>query len=177
MTDTQFILTDELETVVAAVKAALGLSVLNYQYGEVEELNETLKQWEQDPNKFDEKFPLIWVAEPYQVTRSNEGIYGTAEVNVFIINQTQKDWKAKERMENNFKPVILPIYRELLTQIGISTSFDHPMSRVPEHKTVNRYYMGENRQSTLNDVVDAMKISGMKIRISEKQNCSPFTNM
>lgn len=177
MTDTQFILTDELETVVAAVKAALGISVLNYQYGEVEELNETLKQFEQDPNKYDLKFPLIWVAEPYQVKRGDPSIFGTADVNVFVINSTQKTWKAKERMENNFKPVILPIYREFLKQIEVSMAFDHPYGRVPEHTTVNRYYLGENRQSTLNDVVDAMKISGLKLRISEKQNCSPFTNM
>lgn len=177
MTDTQYILTDELEPVVAAVKAALGLSVLNYQYGEVEELNETLKQWEADPVKYHLKFPLVWVAEPYQITIGEAGIYGTAEVNLFVINATQKTWKAKERMENNFKPVILPIYRELLKQIGMNVAFDHPFGRVPEHKTINRYYLGENRQSTLNDVVDAMKISGMKLRISEKQNCSPFTNM
>ena len=177
MTDTQFILTDELETVAAAVKAELGISVLNYQYGEVEELNETLKQWETDPSKFNLKFPLIWVAEPYQITRGPVDIFGIAEVNVFVINQTQKDWKAKERMDNNFKPVILPIYREFLKQIGISLAFDHPFGRVPEHRTINRYYLGENRQSTLNDVVDAMKISGMKLRISEKFNCSPFTNM
>lgn len=177
MTDTQYILTDELEPVVAAVKAALGLTVLNYHYGEVEELNETLKQWEADPVKYNLKFPLVWVAEPYQITIGEVGIYGTAEVNLFVINETQKTWKAKERMENNFKPVILPIYRELLKQIGINVAFDHPFGRVPEHKTINRYYMGENRQSTLNDVVDAMKISGLKLRIHEKQNCSPFTNM
>ena len=173
----QYILTDELETVVAAVKAALGLSVLNYQYGEVEELNETLKQLEADPAKFNLKFPLVWVAEPYQVKRGDASIFGIADVNVFVINETEKTWKAKERMENNFKPVILPIYREFLKQIEVSTAFDHQFGRVPDHTIVNRYYLGENRQSTLNDVVDAMKISGLKLRIHEKQNCSPFTNM
>lgn len=177
MTTDQYILTDELETVVAAVKAALGLSVLNYQYGEVEELNETLKQWEADPAKFNLKFPLVWVAEPYKISHKEVGIYGIAEVNIFVINQTKKDWKAKEREDNNFKPVIRPIYKELMNQICLSTSFDHPFFKWPDHDEWKRSYLGENRQSTLNDVVDAMKISGMKIRIHEKQSCSPFTNM
>lgn len=176
MTNTEYILTDEMETIVAAAKTTLGLSVLNYQYGYVEELIETLHQMEASPAHYSSKYPLVWLAEPYSVKRGDDRSYGTAIVDLFIIRNTEKQWKAKERMTNNFKPHIIPIYRTILQQIVQSSSFDHPFEKVPEHTTVNRYYFGENGKSVLNDVVDAMKISGLKLRISEKQDCKPLSN-
>ena len=176
MSSSEYILTEELEAVATAVKIALGLGVLNYQYGYVEELIETLGQMEADRAKFEDKYPLIWVAEPYEVRRDDASIGGVATVDIFIINQTEKTWKAKDRMENNFIPVIYPIYRELMKQIRMSVAFDHPFKN-PTHTTVNRYYWGENSRSVLNDVVDAMKISGAKLRICLKPDCKPFSNM
>lgn len=175
MTDTEYILTDEIGMLVADVKEELQLPVLNYQYGYVEELIQTLQQWENSPAHFGQKFPLVWLAEPYSIKRDDNGVCGTATVDFFIINHSEKEWKAKDRMENNFKPVIIPIYRSLINQLMLNPAFDHPFEKTPEHTTVNRYYFSDGGKTVLNDVVDAMKISG-KIRLSEKQNCKPLSN-
>lgn len=172
MNNPEYILTDEMETVVAAVKTALAISVLNYQYGYVEELNETLKQWESDPAKYQIKFPLVWLAEPFNTDRKIPGIYGTADVDLFIINNTTKDWKAKQRMDNNYKPVLYPIYRELLNQLVLSVVFEHITVESISHSVKKGYYWGENQKSVLNDAVDCLKIN-MSLRICNNENCTP----
>lgn len=174
MNNPEYILTDEMETIVAAVKAKLGLSVLNYQYGYIEELNETLKQYEADPSKFDKKFPLVWLAEPFDTTRGEQGIYGTADPDIFIINKTEKTWKAKDRMDNNYKTVLYPIYRELLNQIVSSVVFNHLLIATIKHKVTKGYYWGEGQKAVLNDAVDCLKIGSTRLRICDNPNCTTF---
>lgn len=177
MNNPEYILVDEMEIVVSAVKAVLNLPVLNYQYGYVIELNETLMQYNNDPNNRDKKFPLVWLAEPFDIPRGEAGFYGrTDELNIFIINGSDKNWKAKQRMENNFKSIIYPIYRELLNQLILSDAFQESDIEKIKHKTTNRYYWGEQQQSVLNDVVDCMKISQLKLTLKNKQNCTILKN-
>lgn len=174
MNDPEFILTDEMETVVAAVKTELKLSALNYQYGYIEELNETLQQYEKDPSKFDKKFPLVWLAEPYTINRGEPGVYATTDpLEIFIINSTEKTWKAKERMTNNYKPILLPIYRELLKQLFLSLAFTCQSPEHIPHRITKGYYWGEAQKAVINDAVDCLKLSGLKLRIDDKQNCTP----
>lgn len=158
------------------VKQALGLPVLNYQHGYIEELNQTLTQWEQSPQFVDLKFPLVWVAEPYEPNRRDGNFYGEEDVDVFIINSSQKEWKAKDRMQNNFKPVIYPIYRQLLEEIVFSPVFPYLASEQIPHKPINRYFFGEAQQSVLNDVVDAMKVSFSGLKVSHQNNSPAFSN-
>jgi hypothetical protein len=174
MNNPEYILTDEMATVVTAVKTALSIAVLNYQFGYVMELNETLKQYEADPSKFDKKFPLVWLAEPYSIIRGQKNIYGIADVDLFIINTTNKEWKATERMDNNYKPVIFPIYRQLLQEIVNSPVFDKISQADMQHSITKGYYWGEAQQSVLNDAVDCLKIGSLKLRINNNQNCTPF---
>lgn len=176
MNNPEYILTDELETIVTAVKTALGISVLNYQYGYLPELNETLKQMEGDPAKFAGKFPLVWLAEPYEIARNTTGIYGIANPDIFIFMATDKTYKAKDRMNNVYKPVLYPVYRELLNQIVLSPVFQHPLVSDIKHTVRKGYYWDEQRQ-VFNDAVDCLKISGLSLRINDKQNCTFFTNM
>lgn len=174
MNNPEYILTDEMEAVVAATKTALSLTVLDFQYGYVEELNETLQQYEADPAKFDKKFPLVWLAEPYTIDRGEVGIYGTTDpLDIYIINTTIKTWKARERMTNNYKPILFPIYRELMKQIQLSLAFTHQTPEHIRHKITKGYYWGEAQKTVLNDAVDCLKIGGIKLRIDDKQDCTP----
>lgn len=172
MDNPEYILTDEMGVVVEAVKTQAALPTLNYQYGYVEELNETLKQYEADPTKYNQKFPLVWLAEPYDLERGKAGIYGTYTIDLFIINTTDKTWKATERMAQNYKPILLPIYREWLSQIVLSTVFAEQNVEVIQHRVTKGYYWGIQQQSVLNDAVDCLKISA-KLKVHNNQNCTP----
>lgn len=178
MNDPEYILTDEMATIVADTKSVLDdpagtFPVLNYQYGFIEELNETLKQMEANPDAFNKKYPLIWLAEPFTIKRGIAGIFGTTEVDVFIINTTTKTWKASERMTNNYIPVLLPIYRELMNQLIKSTVFDITNIDKLPHTVTKGYYWGDAQKTVLNDAVDCLKIGRLFLPIHNKQNCIP----
>lgn len=159
-----------MESIVAAVKASLSLPVLNYQYGYVSELRETLAQMNVVSST---KYPLVWLVQPFTISRVNGGYYGDVTLRMFIIQETVKTYKATERMANTFKPVIYPVYRELIDQILFrSDLFDGTMDSHIPHSVTDRYYWGEEQSKALNDVFDCMEISNLKLKISNKQNCS-----
>jgi hypothetical protein len=167
----EYILVDELGTVVTAVKTALALSVLNYQYGYVNELKETLKDYDKTTTYAVQKFPLIYLVQPFTITRGNFRYFGKANsLEIFIINETVQDKKAVQRMTDNFKAVIYPIYRELIKQIAKSTVFmESSIGKIP-HKTTDMYYWGDQQQEKMiNDVFDCMYINGLNLTI--KNNC------
>lgn len=187
MNKPEYILVDELGTkdsngnlvsgLLYDVKQALGLSVLNYQYGYITELNETLKQWASSPddNFSGKRYPLVWFAEPVDITRGIPGIYGRLDNGyLFIVNSTQKDWKAADRMTNNFKTILYPIYREILNQFILNSVFDHTDVEQIEHRVSNRYFWDN---AELNDAVDTIRISGLKLRIANNTNYSILTNL
>lgn len=170
MNNPEYILVDELALVVAKVKAALSLTVLNYQYGYVKELDETLQQWSKSREHASLRFPLIWVMQPFVEVRGEKGIYANVEgLKLFIINSTDKTWKAEQRMTENFKKVIYPIYRELMNQINRHKAFESCYSR--KHKLTDLYYWGEQQSSVLTDPVDVGEISALELKIKDNPNC------
>lgn len=170
MNNPEYILVDEIGTVVSAVKAALVLPVLNYQYGYVDELKATLKDYDKTAAYAVQKFPLIYLVQPFTITRSNFRFFGKTYLEVFIINETVQDKKAPARMTDNFKAVIYPIYRQLVKQLALSRVFQEDTVGKISHKTTDMYYWGEQQQDKMiNDVFDCMYISGLNLTI--KNNC------
>lgn len=172
MNNPEHILVDVFGTIVTAAKTALGLSVLNYQYGYVRELNETLIQMSEG-GEGASKYPLIWLVQPFTISRRSGDYYGEVSIRFLIITSSVKDLKAKTRMADKYKTVLYPIYRTLITEIknsGILTSAE-PNSPEIEHRVTDRYYWGEEQQSVLNDIVDCLDVDDMKLKIYNNLNC------
>lgn len=169
MNNPPYILVDEMEKVVLAVKTALALPVLNYQYGYITELRETLNAYDQTAQFAVLKFPLIWLQQPFTIDRDNWRYYGKVKnLQVFIINETGKTMKSKERMTTNFKPIINPIYYEFIKQLEISKAFVYDYV---SHNVTDRYYWGEDQYEILYDVFDCTQISGLSLKINNNLNC------
>ena len=124
-----YIVTDVFTGIVGAVSTVLNVPeklnkpVYSY-YGYVEELNESLVQLSESPNLFDKKFPLIWLAEPFTIVGDGVGVYGKIdELRMFIMTDTRKEYKSKERKEKVFKPILYPIQYELFTQMDKCKAF------------------------------------------------------
>lgn len=161
-----------MATIVTAVKTSLNLPVLNYQYGYIEELNETLKQMESDSNLYNQKLPLVWLAEPYDEDQgSDPAVYATANPDVFIFCKTDKTWKARDRMANSYKPVLYPIMTDLLNQIAGSEVFEQTIVENIKRKVRKGYYW-DDQQRVFNDAVDCLRISFPALKISHKENCT-----
>lgn len=179
MNEPEYIIVDEIREVVASTSVALTANdaatfpnPINYQHGYITELNETLRQWESDPNKYNLKFPLVWLAKPFTVKRGEANFYGSLNgVKLFIITSSDKNYKDSERESNSYNPILRPIYRELIKQFMLSTVFDMGKMGEPLHSVTDRPYWGESQQSVLNDIVDVLEISGLDLKINDNNNC------
>lgn len=172
MNDPEFYMVDEIGTLVADAGTNLGIAI-NYQYGYLMELQNTLKEYSKTIEYSSKKYPLVWLVQPFTINRQDGGYYGDATIRMFIIQESEAGLKARERMEQKFKPVIYPIYRELINQFLNATNIFYGLmgGNLP-HNVTDRYYWGEDQQNIINDVFDCMEISNMKLKISNKQNCS-----
>ena len=171
-----YILVDEFAAIVTATKVALGLPNINYMYGYLSEVRENLAQATTAGGNFaTTKFPLVWLVQPFTIERGENGMFGDTRVNVLIITGSDINWKAKQRMDNNYKPIIYPIYEELLNQINIASDVFEGVT-IREHSFTDRYYWGGG-DKVIDDIFDCSEISGLTLRIQDKQNCTITKNL
>lgn len=172
MNQLPYIVVDELGLVAAATGVAMDLTI-NYQYGYVRELNETLIAFSKTPTFEVLKFPLIWVAQPFTIQRGKLGWYGTVKGGrIFFIQQSTKTKKAKDRMTDVFKPLLYPMVDEFLRQLKRSPAFSIGELATLEYKMTDRYYWGEGQQSVLNDVIDCIEFSDFtNLLVNNNPNC------
>lgn len=162
-------LVTEVGKIVSLVKTTLNLTNLNYLYGYLNEIKETLAQDSKSVAFRSKKYPLVWLVEPFTIVKGEEGIYGSTNLNILIINGSDKNWKAAQRRENNFNPIIHPIYSEFLKQIKIASDV-FTTDNTPKHSLTDRYYWGEENK-IIDDVFDCSEISQLQLKINNKQNC------
>ncbi len=183
MNDPEYILVDVMgekdqeekltSGVLYQVQKALGISILNYQYGHIQELNQTLAQWNKTPEDAEKKYPLIWLVQPFTLTRGGRtDIYASVDggLRLFIMVNTDSTFKAKDRMTQKFKTLIYPIYRELMNQLNNHPAVQLEYSR--PHKFTDRYWF-EEQQAQLNDIVDCSEVSGLQFSLNNNPNCVP----
>ena len=179
MNKPEYIVVDEVGAVVDAVRTdpilVLPGGVLNYQYGYVRELNETLKQWAETTEHALKKFPLIWLEQPFNIVRGESAAYyGRIEVmRVFIMMQTDGNYKAADRMANIYKTTLYPLYREFLRRLTLTTAFSTNVLEKIRHTVQDRYFWGEGQASVLDDKVDCMILTIRDLQIQNNLNCIP----
>lgn len=125
------------------------------------------------------RFPLIMLLHDIPVLRNSNVFHGDATLNIVIANTTQPAYNTPERYTHNFRPVLYPIYNELLRQLGKSTYFVNALAKV-DHTQIDRVYWGKtglygNSGNTFNDYLDAIEMQGTKITVKQ-QHCKPLKN-
>lgn len=175
---------DEFKPIVQAVSGKLltqlkafdsAITGVHYQYGHPLEIIKTLGQYDQgSTTKFD-KYPLVAFFLDMPMQRGgNVGVYGEATVHIAIIRACKNpNHTAEERDVNNFKPILTPIYLELMKQIGYRGDLFQLVSpfQIP-HKVTYRYYWGKqglfgNEANIFNDWVDCIEIENLRLKINE----------
>lgn len=148
---------------------------INYQYGHLREIIETMKQYEQSPELRYEKYPLIalFLDIPEQYGASG-GYPGDCRLRMALCYGTSTTLKASERYAQVMKPILLPLYDELIKQIEACREFV-TMGQV-EHTMVERPYWGrggleDHEGNVFADAVDAIEITDLQLTINFNQNC------
>lgn len=144
---------------------------VHFQFGSALEIIETLEQQSQlDP--FD-KYPLVAMFLDVEEEKSSKiGIYSTiSKLRIAIVYGTDENYKAEERDNKTFKPVLIPIYNALLEKMAMQCAFMTPYTGF-EHDMTRNYYWGRyglygKEGNIFNDKLDAIEITFKDLEILE----------
>jgi hypothetical protein len=132
--------------------------------GEIEEVL-TLMSQQGDPVEY-ERYPLFALLMSFP---ENHGLIlgqdNTVELNILIARRSNNTDKTPDRYENNFKPVLYPVYLEWLNQLFLSPKFAvETPDNIPHTKIDWPYYNGEKDTNAFGDFVDAIQVK-IKLKI------------
>lgn len=148
------------------------IETINYQHGSKIELIETLAQMDKSPDARFEKYPLVYLVQDFTEDRGKDSaVYAEVSLNIIIAHQTKADYKISNRMEKVFKPVIYPIYEQLLKYIAKSKWIHEAHKDTIRHRKTDRAYWGRrsvggNDANKLSDYLDAMELENVALKIN-----------
>jgi len=166
----QVIVVDILQSVVEKVQKRYG-SDIQYMYGPVEEIEANLiaiaKNYGLPGGGSKPRYPLIAVFQDFPENREGTGGY-YADVTlpiVLIATLTSNTYKAPQRYENSFKPVLYPIYELFLEELARSGSI---IGTEQAHTKYDRLYYGKRSLGTaVSDYVDAIELNNLKLIVAQ----------
>lgn len=147
---------------------------VHYEHGHPKEIIETLAQKDKSQAGRFDKYPVVALFQDFPERNGEEtGIQSEAVLHMIIASATKPDYKARDRYEYNFRPVLYPIYVELMRQIYLHRAF---MVKGPDqirHTKIDRLYWGReglwgNKGNIFNDWIDCIEIRDMRLRINQK---------
>jgi hypothetical protein len=174
-------ITDIFETIVAATSKKVlpqikafdpNITGVNYQFGHPTEITQTLDEWSSGTKDAD-KYPLIALLLDTPMDKGYINVEAKLDLHFIIARRTEQNYKAAERLKQNFKPVLYPVYDEFMRQLYFSGCFSDAMD--PKHRQIDRYFWGKqglygNEKNVFNDKIDAIEIQNLKLTLY-KQNC------
>jgi hypothetical protein len=177
--------TEILAIIQANETAALGstsIQAIDFQYGHLDELIQTLAQKDADPQARFLKYPLVYLVQDFRERRGRQpGVYAELNLNIIIAHQTEATDKITDRYAKVFKPVLYPIYYSLIKQLAtIPQTLQGNQDVIPHDKWDRSYWgtqaVGGNTADTLNDYVDAIEIQNLDLKINYQPCLTPSGN-
>lgn len=146
---------------------------VHYLFGHPLEINERLQQMEESGTFSFKKYPLVAYFTDTDETKGVLGEYSHARLHIAVINQTSPTFRAEDRLEKNFKPIIHPVVDELISQITSSPYFLDFDPDLTDRVETDRYFWGRggaygNTAIIGNDYWDATELQ-LNVRVSP--NC------
>jgi len=171
-------LEDEFADIVSKVSAKLtaqlkikdpNITGVHYEFGHPLEIIETLTQKSETDWRYT-KYPVVCLFLDIKERRGVEvGMYGEARLNLAIITGTDKTFKAAKRLTETMKPILMPIYMELMNEIALRGDLFRIQSveSIP-HEMTKRYYWGRDglfgkEGNIFGDYVDAIEINNLEL--------------
>lgn len=164
---------DDMGTVVAAMRAVDSL-VPFYMYGHRLEISNRLLEKTKDKVLKYQKYPLVALRMDIPET-VKDGLWHY-KLNIVIVAKTDPNYDTPERMQNVFRPVLYPLYEQLLQAIINSGLFMWEQGNdVPVHTKIDRPFWGitakeGNTAYIFNDPLDGIEI--IDLELTQRIKCS-----
>ena len=151
-----------IENVVKACRDS-GSDVPYFEYGHDVEIVNTLMEKDRNDIWKLKKYPAIFLFMP--VTESRNEFESECEVNLVFVTDTKPEWKAKDRDQYVFEPVLIPLYNSFMANLKKSSELY--ISQADTHEFTKHYYWGSSQTgaNVANDYADAIEVKGLKIKL------------
>jgi len=162
----------EMMPILTALNAEKGynLTGVHFQYGTGYEIIETLNQMSKNDSAIN-KYPLVCLfLDVEERFGTDAGIYSEIpQLRIAICNSTDSNFKAYQRDEENFKPILTPIYQSLLRHMQYEGAFMFPSIGFA-HNAKRNYFWGREgvygkEGAIFNDKLDAIEITFRDLKI------------
>lgn len=144
---------------------------LNYQYGSLEEIRETLKRWSADKEKKYEKYPCVFLILDATEQMGTPNSYGKHKVTIGIVYHTEQDYTADQRYGKVIKPILYPVYNSFVNNLlacGHFVAYD--LQDIP-HNKIDRVNMGKGEFLNLGegsyDYLDGIEMNNLELTVNE----------
>lgn len=136
-----------------------------YEYGTPKEVSNTLSKKINDIFVH-QKYPLIWLLIDIKSSYTISGY--TAPLDIVICNYTVPTYKAAERTEKNFEPILYPLL-DRFERAVIDSKLVSVLS--PEYSQIDHYYWGKegiygHDGNIFNDHIDAIEINDFNMKFN-----------
>lgn len=138
------------------------------------EIVNTLQELSEHPDLMFEKFPCIMLYTDIPVRVGASGDYDTCSLNIIIANRTQPNYRASDREQYNFIPILRPIYQMFLMELKNSTVFSvNDIALDAKHTYIERYYWGKesiygNTGNITTDYLDAIQLQDLQLTLTNQ---------
>lgn len=148
-----------------------------YLFGHPLEILKTLTQRDKSKDWKYRKYPLVALLQDFQETKGvNPSLITQASPRVLIVNQTKREFSSMKRYEENFKPILYPIYELLLEAIAEIGYFNVKAPDQIQHRKTDRMFWGReglygSEGNVFDDYLDAIDITFQDLAILSKEDC------
>lgn len=125
--------------------------------------------------------PVVWLIMPFVEKVGNLAYaYEASGIEIAIFMRTDPAFTQQERDDQVFKPILFPVYDELLKQLSKRKEFGMPNIKDLTHKRIVHPYWGlgepggPSAPNTHKKFVDSIRIVELKLNV--KRVCLPITN-
>jgi hypothetical protein len=144
---------------------------VHYLTGHYTEIKERLASKSNSITQKLDRYPLVCLFQDFVERKGlQSGYYCEATLQLMIVHHTRKEAYNEDRYNNVFRPILYPIYEDLMKQIvKCKLIIDENVSLLA-HDKIDRPHWGNpaaygNNGYLLNDVLDGIEIRNLKITV------------
>lgn len=151
------------DEIVAAVRArydAVNGEQPYYMHGHPIEIGEIVSLKSQNSEWQYKRYPFICLFQDFDETHTSTNF--SATLNIAIVMKSKQDYRAEDRYNDTFVNVLYPLYELFIQELKKSKYLDLSPANISFTKT-DRLMWGRSNQNVLNDFVDAIEITDLKL--------------
>ncbi len=153
-------------------KASL-ITGVHYEHGHILEIIETIQQKDNSNSHYDKIFPMVALLQDFPVEGGDFGTDGKARLHFIIANYTGPDYKAQDRQDKNFDPILYVIRDSFYKHISYHPFFSEYSVSGIRKTDIDRMFWGREglagvEGNVFNNWVDCIEIKDLQLKLARK---------